>query len=150
MTSFRWWICALLFFAVTPARADQVRIQPAYPIPASVARVLSVAAGEIGYREGEHGKDDEQSHHDADDAVFQPALLLEEEHEGMNHVGQNPSNEEGQQDAGKAVDKPHKCRRDECRDKPPHYAVEGYLTFKHLFIYDLTIYYLRFIYYLVI
>ena len=48
-------LCALLLFAVMPARADQVRIQPAYPIPASVARVLSVAAGEIGYREGEHG-----------------------------------------------------------------------------------------------
>ena len=45
----------VLLLAAPSARADQVRIQPSYPVPSYVTQVLDIAAGEIGYREGDHG-----------------------------------------------------------------------------------------------
>ena len=63
------------------------------------------------HRQGENGQDDEQGHHDAEYAVLQSALLLQEEDERINHVSQNPGDEEWQQHAGEAVDKQHDSRR---------------------------------------
>ena len=37
------------------AQADEVRIQPSWPVPEAVNWLLEVASGEVGYREGDHG-----------------------------------------------------------------------------------------------
>ena len=80
-------------------------------------------------RQGERGKDGEQSHDDAEDAELQPASVLQEEHEGINHVGQNPGNEERQQDAGQTVDEQNDGCRGQSDKHPAHDAVESNLTF---------------------
>ena len=80
------------------------------------------------HRQGENGQDDEQGHHDAEYAVLQSALLLQEEDERINHVSQNPGDEEWQQHAGEAVDKQHDSRRNKGDYKPAHNAVEGNFT----------------------
>ncbi len=48
-------LSALALLAAVPALADETRIAPAYPVPDYVTWLLETAAGEIGYREGDHG-----------------------------------------------------------------------------------------------
>ena len=50
-------LCLTALILLTPpaARADEVRIAPAWPVPDYVNRLLEVASGELGYREGDHG-----------------------------------------------------------------------------------------------
>ena len=48
-------IAVLLLLACGSALAAESRIPPAYPVPEYVTWLLEVAAGELGYREGDHG-----------------------------------------------------------------------------------------------
>ena len=61
----RIWLCSLalaacilcvLFSPLRQALAAEERIKPVQPVPWAVQRLLEVAAGEVGYAEGEHGR----------------------------------------------------------------------------------------------
>ena len=47
--------CLLMLPAMAQALSSQTVIEPAWPVPDYVTWLLEVAAGEVGYREGEHG-----------------------------------------------------------------------------------------------
>ena len=47
--------CLLMLPGMAQALSSQTIIEPAWPVPDYVARLLEVAAGEVGYREGDHG-----------------------------------------------------------------------------------------------
>ena len=47
--------CLLMLPGMAQALSSQTIIEPAWPVPDYVTRLLEVAAGEVGYREGDHG-----------------------------------------------------------------------------------------------
>lgn len=47
--------CLLMLPAMAQALSSQTVIEPAWPVPDYVTWLLEVAAGEVGYREGDHG-----------------------------------------------------------------------------------------------
>jgi len=49
------WLCACLLAAAGSVLAEEERLEPAWPVPDYVTRLLEVASGEVGYAEGEHG-----------------------------------------------------------------------------------------------
>ena len=47
--------CMLMLPGMAQALSSQTIIEPAWPVPDYVTQLLEVAAGEVGYREGDHG-----------------------------------------------------------------------------------------------
>ena len=48
-------LACILGLSALPALAEDIRIDPAFPVPDYVTWLLEIAAGEVGYEEGPHG-----------------------------------------------------------------------------------------------
>ena len=77
------------------------------------------------------GHDQDEGHGDAEYAVAQSAAVLQEDDQGVDHVGQQPGDGEGQEHGTEVLDEQPQAHDNQDHDEVAHETVEGYFLFGH-------------------